>query len=75
MHEPHVPAVGLADEEVHVEVREIRLGNEIVLVEKLLSGVKLLHPQVLVPDVVGLTEIYTSRILPLPLFRTVKKVH
>ena len=38
MHEPHVPAVGLADEEVHVEVREIRLGNEIILVEKLLSG-------------------------------------
>ena len=29
-HEPHVLVVGLADEEVHVEVAEIHLGDTVV---------------------------------------------
>ena len=37
---PHVRAVGLADEEVHVNGREIHFGNEIVVAEKLLDSAK-----------------------------------
>ena len=38
-HEPHVPAVGLADEEVHAEVAEIHLGDVVVAAKELLDRV------------------------------------
>ena len=60
-HEPHVPAVGLANEEVHVKVGEIDLCNEIVPLDELLDGVQALHLEVLVPDVlVWPARIYAS---------------
>ena len=50
-HEPHVPTVGLTDQEGHVEVGEVDLRNEIVPSDELLDGVQALHLEVLVPDV------------------------
>ena len=50
-HELHVPAVSLTDQEVHVEVREVNLHDEVVPSDELLDGVQALHLEVLVPDV------------------------
>jgi hypothetical protein len=50
-HEPHVPAVGLADCEVHVKAGEVDLRNEIVPSDELLDGVQALYLEVLVLDV------------------------
>ena len=47
----HVLAVGLGDEEVHVEVGEVDLRNEVVPSDELLDGVQAPHLEVLVPDV------------------------
>ena len=50
-HEPHVPTVSLPDEEVHVEVGEVDLRNEVVPSDELLDGAQAPHLEVLVPDV------------------------
>ena len=51
-HEPHVPVVSLADEEVHVEVAEV----EVVAADEGLHSVKAVHLEVLAPDAtVGLS--------------------
>ena len=60
-HEPHIPAVGLADEEVHLEVRQVHLGDVVVAANELLDRVQALHLEVLVLDVpVGSAEIDAS---------------
>ena len=59
-HELHVPAVGLADEEVHVEVVEIHLTDVVVAAKELLDRVQALHPEVLVRLVCGDRFIPTS---------------
>ena len=60
-HEPHVPAVDLADKEVRVEVAEIHVGNIVVAVKELLDCVQALHLEVLVPDaLVGSAEMDAS---------------
>ena len=59
--EPHVPAVGLADEEVHVEVAQVDLRDKVVAADELLNWVQPLHLEVLVPNAtVGLAEIHTA---------------
>ena len=60
-HEPHVPAVGLANEEVHVEVAEIDLCHQVVAADKGLRSVKAFHLEVLIPDATaGLPEVYAT---------------
>ena len=72
-HELHFPVIGLADETVHVEAREIHLGHEIVAAEESLNRMKPLHLEVFILDsLVGLAEIC---ILLVPFFRTGKKVN
>ena len=60
-HEPHVPAVGMADQEVHVEVAQIHLGDQVVEANELLNSMQPLHFEMFVPNAaVGLAEIYTA---------------
>ena len=60
-HELHVPVVGFADEEVHVEVAEINLCHQVVAMDEGLHSVKALHLEVLIPDAtVGLPEVYVT---------------
>ena len=60
-HEPHVLAVGLVDEEVHVQVGEIHFRYSIVAAEEFLNSVKPLHLEVLAPYVtIRLAEVHTA---------------
>ena len=60
-HEPHLPTVSLADQEVLVEVGEVEFHDEVVVADELLDGVQPLHLKVLVLDVpVRLAKIDTS---------------
>ena len=60
-HEPHVPPVVLADEEVHVEVGQVHLCDVVVAADELLDRVQALYLEVLVLDVlVGSAEINAS---------------
>ena len=61
LHEPHVPAVGMADEEVHVKVAEIHLGDQVVASNELLNSMQPLHFEMLIPNVAGgLAKIHTA---------------
>ena len=72
---PHVRVVGLADEEVHVEVGKIHFGRKIIAAKELLNAVKPLHLEVLDQDLlVGLVEIHTSPHLAKALLRDGEEV-
>ena len=56
-HEPH----GMADQEVHVEVAQIHLGDQVVAANELLNSMQPLHFEMFVPNAaVGLLEIHTA---------------
>ena len=60
-HEPHVPAVGMADQEVHVEVARIHLGDQVAAANELLNSMQPLHFEMLVPNAaVGLAKIFIA---------------
>ena len=67
--EPHVPTVGLADEEVHVEVGEVHFRYSVVAAEKLPNSMKPLYLRVLILDVLLVLRKSTQpRILMVPFF-------
>ena len=56
-----VATVEFTDEEVHVEVGQIHLGDIVAAAKELLNGVQPLHLEVLAPNVlVGVAQIYAS---------------
>ena len=60
-HEPHVRAVGMANEEVHVEVAQIHLGDQVVAVNEQSNSMQPLHFEMLVLNAaVGLSEVHRA---------------
>ena len=56
-HEPH----GMADQEVHVEVAQIHLGDQVVAANELLNSMQPFHVEMLILNAaVRLAEIYTA---------------
>ena len=51
----------MANEEVHVEVSQIHLDDQVIAANELLNSMQPLHFEMLVPNVaVGLVEIHTA---------------